>query len=138
MKKRVIVSLSLLISQISFAQNVGIGTNSPVEKLHVAGNIRTDTVKPNALKITTGAGSGKVLTSDGSGNASWQATSNNSAAGNGNLGYGVWGDCQTNSIITQYQPVEETPFDANADFGMNGSGFLFSVRSNKAFFGKVY
>ncbi|MEI2739459.1 MAG: hypothetical protein V9F01_11820 [Chitinophagaceae bacterium] len=43
--------------------NVGIGTNNPTTKLEVGGTV----------KITGGSpGSGKVLTSDASGNASWQ------------------------------------------------------------------
>ncbi|MBL0335527.1 MAG: hypothetical protein IPP73_09530 [Chitinophagaceae bacterium] len=51
---------------------VGIGTSAPLEKLQVSGNIKADTVKPNAIRLTPNAGSGKVLTSDESGNASWQ------------------------------------------------------------------
>jgi hypothetical protein len=37
----------------------------------VAGNIKADTLKPNALKITLNACSNKLLASDASGNASW-------------------------------------------------------------------
>ena len=59
-----------------FAQNVGIGISSPTEKLHVAGNIKGDTVKPNVIKLTPNAGSGKILTSDATGNASWQTSRN--------------------------------------------------------------
>jgi hypothetical protein len=47
--------------------NVGIGTNNPLEKLEVAGKTRT-----TDLQVTTGAGAGKILTSDASGNATWQ------------------------------------------------------------------
>lgn len=46
--------------------NVGIGTSSPSEKLEVNGKLKTTT-----LQITNGAVAGRVLTSDGSGNASW-------------------------------------------------------------------
>ncbi|MEO6540380.1 MAG: hypothetical protein ABIN74_05295, partial [Ferruginibacter sp.] len=73
--------------------NTGIGTSTPAEKLQVAGNIKTDTVKPNAIKFTPNAGTGKILTSDAAGNANWQALS----AGGG-VGFGSWGDCSMNSI----------------------------------------
>lgn len=52
-----------------FSGDVGIGTSSPTAKLDVIG-----TVKSTGLQMTTGAASGEVLTSDASGNATWQTT----------------------------------------------------------------
>jgi hypothetical protein len=49
---------------------VGIGTDSPSEKLDVSG--KTKTIN---FQMTSGATNGYVLTSDASGNASWQASS---------------------------------------------------------------
>ncbi|MES2812020.1 MAG: hypothetical protein V4670_06080 [Bacteroidota bacterium] len=49
--------------------NVGIGV-TPTEKLEVAGKTKTTN-----LQVTTGAGIGKVLTSDAVGNATWQTSS---------------------------------------------------------------
>ena len=49
--------------------NVGIGTTTPTEKLDVAGKTKTQ-----QFQLTTGATNGYVLTSDGSGNATWQAS----------------------------------------------------------------
>jgi hypothetical protein len=46
--------------------NVGIGLSIPTAKLDVIG--KTKTIN---LQVTSGAGSGKVLTSDASGNATW-------------------------------------------------------------------
>lgn len=51
--------------------NVGIGTTAPTEKLDVVGKTKTST-----LQVTTGATAGNVLTSDASGNATWQANGN--------------------------------------------------------------
>jgi trimeric autotransporter adhesin len=62
--------------------NVGIGTINPTEKLEVAGKTKTSN-----LQVTTGAGVGKVLTSDTSGNATWQtATTPNTWGLTGNAG----------------------------------------------------
>lgn len=55
--------------------DIGIGVSSPATRLDVGG-----TVKATGLLIPTGAGSGKVLTSDASGNATWQT----------NTGSGEW------------------------------------------------
>ncbi|MBL7887833.1 MAG: hypothetical protein JNJ52_13885 [Flavobacterium sp.] len=51
--------------------NVGIGTTTPTEKLDVVGKTKTTN-----LQVTTGAGVGKVLTSDATGNATWQTAGN--------------------------------------------------------------
>lgn len=47
--------------------NVGINQTNPTEKLEVAGKTKTTN-----LQVTNGAGVGKVLTSDATGNATWQ------------------------------------------------------------------
>ena len=52
-----------------FAGTVGVGTDSPSEKLDVSG--KTKTIN---FQMTSGATAGYVLTSDASGNASWQAS----------------------------------------------------------------
>jgi FG-GAP repeat/Head domain of trimeric autotransporter adhesin len=95
--------------------NTGIGSTNPAEKLQVAGNIKTDTVKPNAIKFTPNAGTGKILTSDAAGNANWQALS----AGGG-VGFGSWGDCSTNSI-SEYNPVADATGAVSDNFGNSSS-----------------
>lgn len=107
-------------------KGVGIGTTTPGEKLQVAGNIKADTVKPAVLKLTQNAGNGKILTSDATGNASWQAGS----ASTGNIGFGVWGDCATNGNISEYNPVSDTTIAANDKFG-----FSVSISGNWAVIG---
>jgi hypothetical protein len=55
---------------------IGIGVTVPTEKLEVAGKTKTTN-----LQITAGAGANKVLTSDATGNATWQTTSSNANTG---------------------------------------------------------
>jgi hypothetical protein len=63
------LSQSVLFANTSTG-NVGIGTTTPSEKLDVSG--KTKTIN---FQMTSGATNGYVLTSDASGNASWQASS---------------------------------------------------------------
>ncbi|MEO6233460.1 MAG: FG-GAP repeat protein [Ferruginibacter sp.] len=97
------------------SQSVGIGTTNPSEKLQVAGNIKGDTIKPNAIQLISNAGSGKILTSDDAGNASWKTSSTSNAGGN--IGYGGWGDCATNANLADYNPVGDSTGAAGDGFG---------------------
>lgn len=54
-------------SDAIFDGNVGVGTSTPTTKLEVNG-----TIKSTGLQVTAGAGASKVLTSDATGNATWQ------------------------------------------------------------------
>jgi hypothetical protein len=114
-KRRILFIVLLFIPGFyleSNSQNVGIGIPSPAEKLHVAGNIKGDTIKPAAIKLVPDAGIGKILTSDASGNASWQART-------GNVGFGVWGDCATNGNVTEYVPVSDSTAVSTDFFGVS-------------------
>jgi len=69
----IFLTIFFLSVNLSMAQNVGIGTTSPSEKLEVVGNVKADTVKSSVLQISSGIGEGKVLTSDAMGNGVWQS-----------------------------------------------------------------
>ncbi len=115
MKRTLFCLMIATASKEAITQNVGIGTTAPTEKLQVTGNIKADTVKPNAIKLTPNAGNGRVLTSDANGNASWQSR----VAADGNIGYGVWGDCATNGNLSGYQPVDDSSAAAGNSFGQS-------------------
>ncbi len=72
MKKQYLFLAAFLIFNISNAQNVGIGTTSPAEKLDVSGNINVSgTIKANGTDGTAG----QVLMKNTSGNLAWGETS---------------------------------------------------------------
>jgi FG-GAP repeat len=131
MKKFFLFLLIVITYNAVTAQNVGIGTAIPTERLQVAGNIKADTIKPNGIKLTPNAGNGKVLISDAAGVGTWQASSN--LAGAGNIGYGVWGDCATNGNISEYQPVADATGEANDNFGR-----AVSISGNYAIVGTAH
>lgn len=78
--------------------SIGIGTNTPLYKVQVSGTVST-----TGFRMTSGATNGYVLTSDASGNATWQAPSGGSGlAGSGSASYiPKWSSSTglTNSLI---------------------------------------
>ena len=68
--------------------NVGIGTTTPTEKLEVSGKTKT-----TEFQMTTTPTAGYVLTSDASGNGSWQV---------GGSASGVFGIADTSGVYTFY------------------------------------
>lgn len=68
-----------------FRNNIGINTTAPTTNLHVVGTSTiTGKLTLGSLAIATGAAAGKVLTSDATGNATWQVA----ASGAGGWGLG--------------------------------------------------
>jgi hypothetical protein len=117
---RKVVTCLLIVSSLLEAkgQNVGVGTTTPVEKLHVEGNIKADTVKPAAINFSPNAGAGKILTSDANGNAAWQSMTTNTT---GSTGFGAWGDCATNANIGGHNPVSHPNALSGDQFGKSVS-----------------
>lgn len=96
--------------------NVGIGTDNPSAKLEVIGSIKTDN-----FRMTTGAGTGKVLTSDANGNGSWQNPSN--------VAFSVFqttGNSQQNPPINTIftNDFDAVTFDYGNNFNLTNNTFI--------------
>ena len=92
-------------------QKLGIGVSNPTETLEVPGKTKTQD-----LQVTTGAAIGKILTSDASGNATWQSPAAANAWGlNGNVGTGTEFIGTTNDVPLVFKQNNEviTRFTTN-------------------------
>ena len=102
----------ICIASISTAQNIGIGTANPQEKLHVqGGTVRVSaltgtgqrllyaTNNGNLNALTDGAAN-QILTTNGAGVLSWQNTIASVNAGNGLIGGGTAGAINLDVVAT--------------------------------------
>ncbi|HEY3386836.1 MAG TPA: hypothetical protein VGK46_10020 [Saprospiraceae bacterium] len=111
MKPHIAFIVCTLTIPYLMAQNVGIGTTSPSEKLHVAGNVRVSgEIKPDGE-----AGlAGQVLTSNGNGTMQWAAMN----SGTEEEGNGGWGDCGVQQI-TDFFPAGMSGAKQGDQFGQS-------------------
>ena len=116
---------------IILSGDVGISTTTPSEKLHVVGNIKSDYgVIASTFQMTTGAGAGKVLTSDASGYASWSISVNvDSATYAVNSGTAVFSN-NTDTVDGQHATYFTTPSNmSSGSFGANVIASSIAVNS---------
>lgn len=96
-----------------FSEKVGIGVDSPTEKLDVAGKTKT-----TDLQVTNNASVGSVLTSDSIGNATWQIPSVSFSGTNNQItkfsgSTIIDSQINDNGTIVKIQPAGYTGFSPN-------------------------
>jgi len=67
---------AMIVSQFSVAQNVGIGTSIPLDKLHVVGNIRSTTLAGVGNRLVLADPNGTLLAGAAIGSTAWLVTGN--------------------------------------------------------------
>jgi hypothetical protein len=118
MKSKIFTIVLVLLMGVAYAQKVGINVPNPTATLDVNGNLR--------LKDGT-HGTGKILTSDAAGFATWQTPASSSASPS--VGYGQWSPCE-NPNLCEYQPALDGSGLGNDG---NGNGFGNIVAMNGDF-----
>ncbi len=127
-KSDLLVNVNDSILQITPRGGVGINNTNPQELLDVRGNINlTGTIKV----AKDGGADGDVLRSNGNGTMQWDNIASLASA-TASSGFGVWGDCAVNSIVSAYQPVADT---ANSSFPQEFFGSSVSISGNFAIVG---
>ena len=110
------ITLICLISMVhTFAQNVGIGTNTPLSKLHVAGAIRSDTLIGPGVRSLFASPNGRIYDS-----LVTPSTLNWQINGNSNItALEFLGTTNANDVIFKTNSIERARILSTGNFGIN-------------------
>lgn len=116
MKKIIFTFISALFVFSGNSQNVGIGTASPLEKLHVIGNIRSSTLAGAGSRMVLSDLNGTLINATGANSPSWLIT------GNSNIINGTNFIGTTNNIDFRIRTnnIERVTITGNGFLGLNG------------------
>ncbi|HSK14266.1 MAG TPA: hypothetical protein VK907_13690, partial [Phnomibacter sp.] len=117
--KTMLVITSLGLTQILNAQNVGIGTNTPTQKLDIDGQIRIRGGAPGAGKVLTSAVDGTATWATPASGSNWTLLNGNVYRPTGNVGIGI-------STPSQTLHINSAAVNTSLHITNEGSGTLVS------------
>lgn len=129
-----------LISIPSFAQNVGIGTATPLEKLHVIGNIRSSTLAGVGNRVVLADPNGTLIPATAGTSPAWMTTGNSGLVGGTTTttGTNFLGTTDAQNICFRTNNIERGRFSALGEFFVGAfntviTGDLMNAVSNVTF-----
>lgn len=107
-----------LTSAPVFAQNVGIGTATPLEKLHVIGNIRSSTLAGVGNRVVLADPNGTLIPATAATSPSWLVTGNSALIGGNTTtaGTNFLGTTDAQNICFRTNNIERGRFSALGEF----------------------
>jgi len=110
--------LPCLFSVGVHAQNVGIGTATPLEKLHVIGNIRSSTLAGVGNRMVLADPNGTLIVSAGTAGPAWLVTGNSGLNGGttSTPGANFLGNTDAQNICFRTNNIERGRFSALGEF----------------------
>ncbi|MDQ3051870.1 MAG: hypothetical protein M3Q95_13355 [Bacteroidota bacterium] len=134
MKKIYRISFLLLVlncftAQLTMAQNVGIGTATPLEKLHIIGNVRSSTLAGIGNRLVVSDPNGTLINATGLTSPAWLITGNSGTVATTNF----IGTIDSVAFILRTFNIERMRALANGQVSVNNAApFATSVFSSYA------
>jgi len=121
--------LIMLCGQTLNAQNVGIGTATPLEKLHIIGNVRSSTLAGVGSRMVLSDLNGTLINATGLNSPAWLTTGNSGTVVNTNF----LGTIDSVALIIRAFNIERMRVLANGQVSVNSAApFATSVFSSYA------
>ena len=102
----------------SYAQNVGIGTATPLEKLHIIGNVRASTLAGVGNRMVLADPNGTLVAGSGTASPAWMTTGNTGLSGGTTTlaGTNFLGTTDAQNICFRTNNIERGRFSALGEF----------------------
>jgi hypothetical protein len=134
------ICLAISATTISVGQNVGIGTATPLEKLHIIGNVRSSTLAGAGNRLVLADLNGTLITATGATSPGWMITGNTGIIGGNTTtaGTNFLGTTDAQNICFRTNNIERGRFSSLGEFFVGAlntvvAGDLMNAVSNVTF-----